>query len=123
MGRVKKLWNARVSGSSLIEVITAVVIISIVFTIASVVYLNVQRSGFSAKKLRASIVVNELIISSLKEKRFESLQREFGEFVLYQTVDLYAGNRNLKILIVEARDETGKLIAQRKKLVYDSAQP
>lgn len=123
MGRIKKLCNAKVSGSSLIEVITAVVIISIVFTIASVVYLNVQRSSFSAKKLRASIMVNELIISTLKENRYEPLQQESGEFILYQTVDLYAGNRNLKVLIVEARDESGKLIAQRKKLIYDSAQP
>ena len=59
MGRLK-LKIGRVSASSLVEVTIALVIISMVFTTATLIYLQAQKSVLTWQKLSASVCLENL---------------------------------------------------------------
>jgi competence protein ComGF len=113
-----RIFKIRVRASSLIEVITALIIISIIFTIAIMVYLNVQRSGFSSRRLTGELLINEVLVKTLKDKRFDTTETNSDDITVYQDVTAHKTVAHLKVLTLEARDINGKLVAERKRLIY-----
>jgi Tfp pilus assembly protein PilE len=113
-----KLFKGKIQASSLVEVITALVIISVIFSIAIMVYLNVHRSGFSSRRLVGALLINEVLVNTLQEKRYQQVTITIDDFTIYQDIVSYKSASNLKVIILEARDVNGKLVAERKRLVY-----
>lgn len=88
-----------------------------VFTIASMVYLNVQRSAFSSKRLVAEIAINEVLSASLRGEIFQAREVLVNDITVYQTILPYRDSGSLKVLELEARDPSGKLLAIRRRLI------
>ncbi len=78
-----KLMNKKLAGSSLIEVLIAMVIIMVVFAIAMRVFVNVMNTGISFKKIQ---VQNQLNLLS-KKVQFEGYFTE--SHVLIDSVDYF----------------------------------
>jgi Tfp pilus assembly protein PilV len=60
--------NHRVNGSTLIEVITALVIISMIFVFATLTYINIQRADTSARSLRYQMMIDN-VYANLQMKK------------------------------------------------------
>src|SRR5688500_8721784 len=104
---VHHMVKKRVKASSLIEVITALVIISIIFTIAIMIYLNVQRSGFSSRRVLGEIMINEVLVKTLQDKQFDGAEITANEITVYRDVTVHKTSPNLTVLTFEARDGNG----------------
>ena len=119
MGRINysRIKATKVRGSSLIEVITAMIIIGIVFAASAVIYLNVISTSFLTIKSVATLHIQEVMIKTELEKKYERGDFQFEDMKVFQEVtptDL----PEVKLITWEARDESGKVLVIKKKLKY-----
>src|SRR5688572_12254962 len=112
------MFKAKVKASSLIEVITALIIISLVFSLAIVVYLNVQRSGFSSKKLRYSMILDEVYSGIHKETLTGNKEFDYGDVIVHQEIKVHSSFPSLLLMQLAVRNEEGKLLAEKKFMKY-----
>lgn len=113
---LKTIWSRSVKSSSIIEVTTAMIIISMVFGLAIVIYLNLQRAGVSSQRLYARIKLETVFSETNRLKKYETREVSFEDVVIYQKVDRI--DNGLLSISLEARDDRGKLIAEQKHFVY-----
>lgn len=106
----------RVRASSLIEVIAAMLILSMVFGLAIVIYLNVQRSGVSARKLICIVRLEAAFAETEQQRTFTSREWQYDDLTVYQEVK--QDSAGLTVVILEGRDPAGKLVATKKHMVY-----
>ena len=116
---IVKLVTKRVASSSLIEVITSLLIITMILGIAMMIYLNIQRSGAYASKFKSEMILSEVFQETLRKSHYESRELVVGDVAVFVDVQAYAGNAEVMSVKLEARDANGKLIAEQKHLVYD----
>jgi len=110
--------SLRLKASSLIEVTVALVIISMIFTIAITIYLNVQRSGFSTGKLLHNVMLDDAYNETMKARDYTSKEIQYDEVTLFRDVKRSDLNKNLIMLKLELRNTDGALLAERKYLLY-----
>jgi hypothetical protein len=112
------ILSRRVQAASLVEVLVAVVIISLVFSLAIGIYLNVQQSGFSVRKIAADVCLQESMTNAIAEKRTQSFSQPCGDFVVWCEVGEVPDRPGLNLLRWEARDSTGVLLVERKQFMH-----
>jgi hypothetical protein len=119
MARLKNGINVRVKASTLVEVTISLVIITMIFSIAMVIYLNIQSSGFSNVKLLNKALLDEAYAQVIKSKDFEKKEEiDYDHFILIRSSSRHPQNENMVILLFEIRNDEGKLLAERKHLLY-----
>ena len=118
MVRINFIKSLSVRGSSLIEVITAMIIIGIVFAASVVIYLNVIGSSFVSLKSVAKFHLQEVITKSELEKNYISAEFEFEGVRVFQEVESRPDQPGVKIITWEARNTEGKVLAIRRKMKY-----
>jgi len=116
--RAWRIVKHRVRSSSLIEVTTALVILSMVFGLAIVIYLNVQRSGVSSRKLVCTALLERVYADVKTSGNYETREFTYDEITVYLTAIPHGESPELRVLALEARDAGGKLLAQQKHLLY-----
>lgn len=114
----KKRWNIRLRSSSLVEVIVSGIIISVIFGIAVITYVNAQRTGVSLTKLTYTILMQEVYTRSVTAKDFDFREEKHGDVRVIQ--DVFPSNlgNQLHILHIEVRSTQGKLLAERNDLIH-----
>lgn len=109
----------KVRASTLIETITALIIISMVFGFATLIYLNVQRSALSSKKISSQIMIDQIYNNIRFDNEMLPLtEHDFNDLTVYQFANKHPESGSLVVLRYEARDKTGKLLLETKKIVY-----
>ena len=123
MKNLKRLLRITVRASSLIEVITAMVIISMVFSMASIIFLNVQKTGLSKRKLEAMMILDETFTESVRTNQYVTREVSYtNEIMIYQEVRPTRLSNHLLVVVLEARDRDGKLVAEQKHLIHVAEQ-
>src|SRR6188768_2103292 len=123
MKNLKRLLRITVRASSLIEVITAMVIISMVFSMASIIFLNVQKTGLSKRKLEAMMILDETFTESVRTNQYVTREVSYtDEIRIYQEVRPSRLSNLLLVVVLEARDRDGKLVAEQKHLLHVAEQ-
>jgi hypothetical protein len=106
----------RLQASSLIEVIAAMLILSMVFGLAIVIYLNVQRAGVSARKLTCLVRLEAAFAETEQQRTYVAREWVYDDLTVYQEVK--QDSAGLTVVMLEGRDPAGKLVATQKHLVY-----
>jgi len=106
--------NRKIKGSTILEVIIAMVVIVVVFGIAMMIYSNVLRLSLSAKKLRAKAVLEDVL---LKAAAGENQTLTIGEFRIEQEIQSYNGNNNLLSVHLTAYDANQLKIAELRQVM------
>jgi len=107
----------KIRGSSLIEVIIAMVIISLVFVSSITIYLNVTRSAGTVLRTRAMIGLETMRAETLQEmavKKYDTIIQN----IRYSRTSERSGKEGLTVIFFEARTPQGMLLAQRKQYIY-----
>ncbi|UII30394.1 hypothetical protein LVD17_19060 [Fulvivirga ulvae] len=110
--------GVKVAGSSLIEVIIASVIITAVFVLASLIFINVTRTSAGTVKLRAALIIEDLSIKTKESKEFVSKSYAFDNIIVERSIDAYEGVPGLVQIKFQARTVGNDFILERKELVY-----
>lgn len=119
MALLKKhaIRSKRLSGSTLIEALTALVIIMLLTGMGFAIYLQVVNSEAVPMKLRAKEQVNRKLFQTLTEEQWYNETTETEEFTIERKVNLYHGNNHLVQVEIAAHTNKGKLLYM-KKLLY-----
>jgi hypothetical protein len=117
-GNIERLICARASASSLIEVTVALIIITMITGFAIMIYLNVQRTGFSTAEIKYNAVLEENYLHAIESSNFQSEELVDNDVVISKVVQPHPSNQRLFILLYEVKNRTGQVLAQKKYLYH-----
>lgn len=114
----QRLLAKTIRGSSLVEVLVAMVVIMIVFSIAMGIFANVTRLSLSSKKYKAQAILEQVLIQV--EKFPEDGHKRFAqdEFMIDQEITSYLDRSDLKQVSLSITDEHDQLLLQLRKVIY-----
>ncbi|MDO3645222.1 hypothetical protein [Mucilaginibacter sp. L3T2-6] len=115
MARIKQFFARSARGSTVIEVIIAMVLITVVLGVALMIINNVTRSSLSYQKLRAE--------GMLRTTASDIIQPETGvktlkidDITVREEIKALSDNEALFTLSLSAYDVNGKLLAQLSQI-------
>jgi len=111
-----KIISTKVSGSTLIEVVIATVIILAVFTLAMGIFIKVTQSGYSVSRTSARQQMQYIVDQSIRDRDYEDEILEADSIAYEKTVVPYSGYDDLLLIQVEAR-QGATTIGKLRKIV------
>lgn len=106
----------KIKGSSLIEIVVGLVIISIVFTMSVMVYVNLSTGKTSATKVIYIAYLKDYIATTKKNKEYFNEKLEIEKGYLQRTIEEIS--KNVILLKIEIRNSENKLIDDHQELIY-----
>lgn len=110
---------AKLKAFTILESMVAIVIVMIVFSISSLVIVNVGSSGMTRKKQNAYALVKELRNKTILENRLIDESIEMNNLLIEKTILDYSQNNELKVLLIEAFDGKKKLFETKELVLID----
>ena len=109
--------NRRLKASTLVEALTAMVIVMLALSLFTTIYVNIMKSGEHQRKMQAALLLDKIAVETKQNKIFLDEKIKTGEFVLQKQVAPYNGAVNLSMLSLKAFDGNEKLLAERNELI------
>lgn len=101
----------------MLEVIAAMVIIMVIFAVATSMFVKITGSGFTLEKINANLLLNNKAIDTKLKQDFKEYEIKEGEITIKKHIKPYGSNASLVLLHLEAFDNANKKMADRKELV------
>jgi len=115
--KISDLCDWRLKASTLIEVITAMVIILTCAGIAMMIYSNLSRDVNDELRILAEIRINTLAVETKKNSDFTEFTQDFENIRLQRSILLYPKKNRLRVLLIEAFLTSGKKITTYKEII------
>lgn len=113
---VRSIFFKRLRASSMIETITAMLIIMMVFGFATIIFLHVYRTGNMSQRMEAAIKLQDVWAMTKHQKEFTDREWIDDDFSVVRKVLPYSGSERLVLIQIEVyRKETS--LALRKFLI------
>lgn len=109
----------KVSAYSLVEVLTASVIIMVVLGISTSVFFSVIASSKSVQTIKAELILSELSCKVQKEQKLFDEEYDVGDFHIIKHVKPYQNLKDVFFLDMEIYNTENKLIGKRKELILN----
>ena len=100
------------------EVIVAMVVIVVVFGIAMMIYTNVLRTSLSAKKIRAQMILNQLMVKAANHPVVGNTHQVIDGFSIQQDAKLSIIDASLIDVHLIVFDQNESKVAEIEKLIY-----
>jgi Tfp pilus assembly protein PilE len=113
----RKLIKTKVTASTILEVIIAMVIIILVFGIAMMIYTNVLRVSLSVKKIQAQAVLKETLFNAEKTNNYTSQSIIIRDFRVEEEVKSFGDDTTLKEIHLRAFDSNQQQITELQKVI------
>lgn len=122
MKNIKKIAKLKVVASSILEVTTSMVLIGIIFGLATTIYFNLTSSSTSQRKLKYTQELQHLAIKTVNEKSYINERLEIDGVTIVKSIELFESNPMLLRLHFEAIIPGGKTLTTYDELIYDAVQ-
>jgi len=109
----------RFSGSTILEVVVSMVIISLVLGISLGIFTNIQRSSPSSKKIQVEAILNDEKIHLQGNVDTTSSTYTLHGYKIVRTWLILPDNSSLKVLDLKGFDKNDSLIAEIKTVEYE----
>ena len=108
----------KVKATTMVETLTAMVLITIAFGIAIMVYVNTIAHTPTVIQQKAALILEEVATLTKQEERYITEDFEYKHFIISRMVKPYAQKTNVYELqlIAKNRDET--VLANYQELLY-----
>ncbi|MBW4890132.1 hypothetical protein KXQ82_10415 [Mucilaginibacter sp. HMF5004] len=113
----KLKFKAKLKASSILEVVIAMVVIVTVFTIAMMIFTNVQRSSLSVKKIKAQRVLQDALLVAEKMSDISKQSFVIDDVRVDEEISEYNNVTNLHLVTLIAYDQNQEKIAEVKEVV------
>lgn len=117
MNRVKKRSRHYIKSSSLLEVVVALLLISIVLVLSMNIFTNIMQSGYSNRKIEASIKIKELSFSTKKNQLFINEEFNEEEYKIVKKVEFYKQNQELIHINWTAQSSGGEILLETNEII------
>ncbi|MBB3058139.1 hypothetical protein [Mucilaginibacter gotjawali] len=112
--------KAEVKASTILEVVIAMVLIVVVFSIAMMIFANVTSSSLSVKKIRAQAVLHEALLDAEKSISPTSQSLNVDDFRIEQEVKPYNQMSQLYDIHLTAYDGNQQKVTELEKVILIS---
>lgn len=121
MAAIKK----QLTGSTLVEVMVAMIIMMVCIGIALTIFTNISRDVNDEIRILAEMRMNAIAAETKVRKDFTNTTAEFGNMRVERNILPYPASPKVKVLMLETVDLQGKIIAEYKELIIveKSVQP
>ncbi len=109
-----------VKAFTLVESMVAMVIVILIFSLSSIVVINVTSSGMSREKQNAYMLVKSYRDETIREDRLIDETTEMGDFVLEKTIVDYGREAELKELSIVAFKDKKKVFETKELILLKS---
>jgi hypothetical protein len=111
--------NRKFKGSTLLESLIAMTLITIVFLLSSQLFVNVIGSGFSLAKFNAELVLDDIAIESRQSKSHFDEAFERSDLKILKRVLKYKDSERLLYINLQAFDQENTKLAERRELILN----
>ena len=116
-GIKEKYLIRKLKASTLVETIIAMLIVTIAFSLALLLMINISRSSNNSLKTKAYFLANNILVQTKAEKTYLDQEFNFGNVVIKKTVTEYENNEELFQLNVSAYDKQNHKLFEQNELV------
>lgn len=109
--------NIKLNASSLLETILALLITMLVFGIASMIYVNVLKSGVSLSGLSHRLMLEKMAEETKQKKTYVSERFTEDNFIVDKTIEPYSLQSGLLLLTISLYDSKETLLEEYKELI------
>ena len=109
--------NKKLSGSTLVEIIAAMLITMITFGIAMIICINSFRAAGFGTKFKARISLSNMELSTIENQQFFNTDSVVGDMKIERKIDTYGANKKINVLSLKAIDKEGRVIDQTQQLI------
>lgn len=109
--------SLKLKASTIIEVITAMVIILTCLGIAMTIFTNMSRDVNDELKILAEIRVHTFAAETKKNNDYTDVTQDFDNIRIQRSILLYPKKSRLKILFIKAFTPDGKKITDYKEII------
>ncbi|NOW98924.1 hypothetical protein [Mucilaginibacter sp. SG564] len=117
MVKIKIRFQGRLSASSLMEAVIAMVIMVLVFGIAMMIYTNVTRLSLSVRKIRAQAILQERLYQTVKNGNTDNQHIQVDEFEIEQKVSPFGPGSGLIQIELTAFGENHQQLVQLQQII------
>lgn len=111
----------RLESAALLEVLVAITVIVLVFTAATIIFLNVTSSSYTGEKLRAGKALDWVLAETKRKKSFFDEDVKVGELRVEKIVVKYRNVDDLLLVELKAFNSNEKLLGERREiLLYEN---
>lgn len=115
---VERLISKRVAASTLVEVLVSMVIISVVFAITVLIFVNVQRTTRSAALTRAEIAANNIMNKTLISKDLTEAKVACGAYWIVKQVTPQGNQDKLYVVLIDVATREGEVLMSTRRLLF-----
>ena len=112
-----KLLNTTVQGSSIVETITALLIIVISFGAGMSIYLNIITNEQTISKTKTNIILESIMAETMEQKRFLDETIELNGLLIEKVILPFSNGENHRICSISAYHQNGQLIHLIKRVI------
>jgi hypothetical protein len=112
-----QLTKFRLKGSSLMEVVTAMVIISLSIALTGVLFANVFNSSKRMLKQQAWFKLNEIGNLAFINKDITEIEIDLSPLVIKKKSIVIDKERGLWLVVFEAQDQTGEVLTRKRLFI------
>jgi len=109
--------KAVVKASTILEVVIAMVLIVVVFSIAMMIFANVTSSSLSVKKIRAQAILHETLLNAEKTRDTVSKSLNVEDFRIEQDIKPYNQMSQVYDIRLTAYDGNQQKITELEKVI------
>ena len=109
--------NRKIKGSTLIEVIVAMVITMTIMGIGFKVLANLNRTGNTRLKVNAMLKAEEVIETSVENHELFDQTFDKQYMMIYKTIEKYNNREDICVIKVEVFDRNQKKICEKKQII------
>jgi hypothetical protein len=113
----KLILTNKVDASTILEVVIAMVIIILVFGIAMMIYANVLRLSLSAKKIKATAILQEVCLKAEQVKDFSHQSITVDDLRVEQEIKPFNNDTLLNEIHLTAYDANQQKITELQKVI------
>lgn len=109
----------RLKATSIVESITAMVIILISFGVGMMIYMNVLRSEKLISKAKANLILNQVLGKTIEEKAFKNEKINKGNLRIIRSVSNYPDAPDAYAIKLEAFNMKEESILVIKEIIFE----
>jgi len=113
---IKRNISSNVQASTILEVVIAMVLIVLVFSIAMMIFANVTSSSLSVKKIRAQAILHETLLNAEKTRDTVSKSLNVDDFRIEQEIKPYNQMSQVYDIRLTAYDGNQQKITELEKV-------
>lgn len=112
-----KIINTSLQGSSIVETITALLIIVISFGAGMSIYLNIITNEQTVSKTKANIILETMMTETIKQRRYLDETVHLHGLAIERTISPFPEEENHRICALTAYHQNGQQIHSIKRVI------